>query len=217
MRARDNPFRTELLLRVRYRFRHISWPDLLQRCEQLNYRAALVGPRGSGKTTLLEDLDPKLREQGFETHWVRLNEEHSLQSGILRELCSALTNRLIILFDGAEQLNWLDWQTFKRRTRHVAGLIVTVHKPQRLPTLLECRTAPELLAEIIAELLGPQANQLPLRPEHLFHKHQGNLREALRECYDWFAYSHSRSNSTRSASSFCGDRVLDTANVGTCM
>src|SRR5260221_10231925 len=120
MRACDNPFRSESILRVRYRLRGINWAELLRRCEQLGYRAALVGPCGSGKTTLLEDLDPKLREQGFQPCWVRLDEAHTLEHGLARKLASEITDRHIVLFDGAEQLNWLAWQVFKWHTRRAA-------------------------------------------------------------------------------------------------
>jgi hypothetical protein len=200
MRARDNPFRTESLLRVRYRLEDISWADLLQRCEELSYRAALVGRRGSGKTTLLEDLGPRLRERGFEPYWLRLNEEHTFERGTLSKMAAAVTHRHIVLLDGAEQLNWLAWQVFKRGARRAGGLIITVHEAMRLPTMLECRTTPALLADIIADILGTRTDRLSMRPEQLFHKHQGNLRDALRECYDAFAYAQLQPGSTPAGS-----------------
>jgi hypothetical protein len=200
MRARDNPFRTESLLRVRYRLEDISWADLLQRCEELSYRAALVGRRGSGKTTLLEDLGPRLRERGFEPYWLRLNEEHTFERGTLSKMAAAVTHRHIVLLDGAEQLNWLAWQFFKHRARRAGGLIITVHEAMRLPVLLECRTTPALLAGIISDILGTRADGLSIRPEQLFNKHEGNLRDALRECYDAFAYAQLQPGSTPAGS-----------------
>lgn len=192
MRARDNPFRTESILRVRYRLPGTEWEQLLRRCERLQYRAALVGPCGSGKTTLLEDLEPKFQDKGFETVRIRLNQQRSY-----REQWSVprVSSRHIILFDGAEQLSWVAWQWFKWRTRRAAGLIITTHRPGRLPTLWECLTTSHMLSAIIAEVLAGSRLPAPADPSELFWKHEGNLRDALRECYDLVARSEPRSAS----------------------
>lgn len=193
MRARDNPFRTERILSVRYRLEGATWPALLKRCEELQYRGALVGPHGSGKTTLLEDLDKKLRQQGFATRFLRLDHDHPrFEPGILRRLTLELSSREILLFDGAEQMDPVRWRWFKWRTARAGGLIITVHRPGRLPTLWECRTSPVLLAEIMAQLLGERSSHMPERSRHLFQKYQGNLRDALRECYDLLAHPQAR-------------------------
>jgi hypothetical protein len=188
MKARDNPFRTERILSVRYRLRGITWTELLHRCEALRYRAALVGPRGSGKTTLLEDLAPKLGELGFRTRLVRLDQEHPrFDAGFLPELVAGLTTKDILLFDGTEQMNPSAWRWFKWRTRAAGGLIITSHLPGLLPTLWECHTSPVLLASIAAELLGVDPCITQAHAIDLFKKHCGNLRDALRECYDQVA------------------------------
>ena len=75
MRARDNPFRTERILEIRYRPQGCSWDDLLRRLAGMDYRAAIVGPEGSGKTTLLEDLEPRLRALGLGVRMLRLDLE----------------------------------------------------------------------------------------------------------------------------------------------
>ena len=76
MRARDNPFRTDRVLAVRYRLDQGTFDGLLDRLDALGRRAAIVGPKGSGKTTLLEDLAPRLRDRGFTVRELRLNEEN---------------------------------------------------------------------------------------------------------------------------------------------
>jgi hypothetical protein len=188
MRARDNPFRTECLLQIRYRLEGITWAELLSRCERLDYRAALVGAHGSGKTTLLENLEPGLMDRGFRTRFIRLDEEHRrFDSGFLKELFAELTERDILLFDGAEQMDPFAWQRFRRRSRTAGGLIITTHQPGRLPTLWECRTSADLLAAIAAELLGVEKDAVRDRAKELFREHRGNLREALREWYDRLA------------------------------
>jgi hypothetical protein len=185
MRARDNPFRTEQVLRVRYRLASDTWDGLLDRFEAFGRRAAIVGPQGSGKTTLLEDLAPRLRARGFGVKELRLDTETPrFEPGALDRFFASLGPRDVILFDGAEQLGWLAWSRFERRARAAAGLILTVHRPGRLPTLLETSTSPELLDDLVEEILGERA---PERTWGLFEKHDGNLREALRELYDRFA------------------------------
>ena len=76
MRARDNPFRTDRVLSVRYRLAEGTLCGLLDRFEAMGRRAAIVGPKGHGKTTLLEDLAPRLRDRGFAVRELRLDEEH---------------------------------------------------------------------------------------------------------------------------------------------
>jgi hypothetical protein len=160
MRARDNPFRTECLLQVRYRLQGMTWAELLSRCERLGYRAALVGAHGSGKTTLIENLEPRLIDRGFRTRFIRLDAEHRrFDSDFLKDLFAGLTERDILLFDGAEQMNPFAWHWFRQRSRGASGLIITTHQPGRLPTLWECRTSSELLARIAAELLGVEMKQ----------------------------------------------------------
>jgi hypothetical protein len=186
MRAGDNPFRTDQVLRVRYRLPSGTWDDLLDRLDALGRRAAIVGPQGSGKTTLLEDLAPRLRARGFNARDLRLDTEAPrFEPGVLDRFFASIGPRDVILFDGAEQLGWLAWSRFERRSRAAAGLVITGHHPGRLRSLLETSTTPELLEGVIEEILGGRPPELQTRT--LFEKHGGNLREALRELYDHFA------------------------------
>ena len=187
MRARDNPFRSERVLSLRYRLGG-NWDALMERFDRLGRRAAIVGPHGSGKTTLLEDLAPRFREAGFTPRPLRLDTETPrFEPGLLDRFFASLGPRDLLLFDGAEQLGALAWRRFERRARAAAGLLVTTHRPGRLPTLIETSTTPELLETLVAQILGDAAPKLrPLRPA-LFERHRGNLREALRELYDRYA------------------------------
>jgi hypothetical protein len=188
MRACDNPFRSERILTLRYRLDGATWPELLARCECLGYRAAIVGPYGSGKTTLLEDLEPQLSERGFGTRFIQLrHEDPARRRHLVNRLAGTITTRDVVLFDGAEQLSGLAWQWFCWRTRHARGLIITMHRPGRLPILWECRTSAPLLAALASDLLACDQNEFRPRAEALFAAHQGNLREALRDCYDMAA------------------------------
>lgn len=183
MRARDNPFAAQRVLAIRYRLSGLTWEELLARLEALRCRAALVGPHGHGKTTLLEDLGARLTGRGFRVRTVTLHEgDRQLGDVQRRSLFHNLTPADVLLLDGAEQLGRLSWFEVRARTRAAGGLVITSHQPGLLPTLHECRTTPGLLAEIVGELAGGG-----VETGDLFVRHQGNLRDALRELYDAYA------------------------------
>jgi hypothetical protein len=188
VRARDNPFRTDRVLDVRYRLASGSWGDLLSRFDALGRRAAIVGPQGSGKTTLLEDLAPRFRAKGYIVRDLRLDTETPrFDPDVLERFFASLTPRDVLLFDGAEQLGAFAWNRFERRTRAAAGLLVTLHLPGRLPTLLETSTSPALLAGLVEQILGPLPPDVQAILPDLYRRHEGNLRDALRELYDRYA------------------------------
>lgn len=186
MRARDNPFATARVHRIRYRFLDgLTWEDLLARLKWMRWRGAIVGPEGAGKTTLLEDFEPRLREQGFEIVWLRLTRERPrFAPEMWRKLSSELFSGRFVLFDGAEQLSRWAWWRFLRHVRPAGGLLITSHRAGLLPTLLECGTTSVLLAEIVADLLDEPAAAHRAQARHLHQRHCGNVREALRELYD---------------------------------
>ena len=188
MRARDNPFATAHLHRLRYRLRGWSWEEFMRRLAQMNFRAAIVGPEGSGKTTLLENLAPRLQAEGFEVVPLRLTRENNgFSREALDRMFAALTLRHMLLFDGAEQMPRWAWLRFRWNARRAGGLVVTAHRSGLLPTLHECGTSADLLAELIAELSGGTPSALPKQAAELMAKHRGNLRDALRDLYDQWA------------------------------
>ena len=186
MIARENPFRSERVLAVRYRLPAAGRAALLDRFEALGRRAALVGPQGAGKTTLLEDLAPAIRARGYLVRSVQLDDERGFfDAAAYRPFFDSLAPGTVVLLDSAEKLGNRRWREFERESRRVSGLLVTAHGPGLLPTLRECRTTPELLRDLVRELVGPEAETLPL--ERLYQRHRGNLREVLRALYDLYA------------------------------
>jgi hypothetical protein len=182
-RARDNPFAVQRVLEIRYRLTTgLTWEDLLERLASLNWRAAIVGPHGSGKTTLLEDLAPRIEACGFRVRTISLREAHPRLDPADRAVLRSLGPQDVLLLDGAEQLGWFSWMLVRLRARRAGGLVITSHRPGLLPTLVECETSPELLAEIVGELAGGEVDF-----EELHARHGGNLRDALRELYDRWA------------------------------
>ena len=187
LRARDNPFSSDRILRERYRLDATGWERLLDRLRAQRNRGALVGPHGSGKTTLLEDLGARLSAQGHQIRWLRISTERPRLPDEFRSGCRdrAFENEFVLL-DGAEQLGPISWWQFCYACRNAFGVVVTTHRPGRLKSLHTCRTHPALLHEIVASL-GEQLT--PNEAEALYGRHRGNLREALRELYDRAAAS----------------------------
>jgi hypothetical protein len=199
-RARDNPFRVDRVLQVRYRFEPgDDWERLLQRLAAHRWRAAIVGPEGAGKTTLQEDLAGRLAAAGRPIRWLRLNRENRCTAAAqVREALQACNSDTLLFVDGAEQLGPLQWRRLKRRSGDFGGLVITTHKPGRLPTLFECRTTPQVLQWVVRQLAP--ADQLPpdTNLEGLFTQHAGNLRLCLRELYDRWGADNRLSGRTAS-------------------
>ncbi|HEY2585764.1 MAG TPA: hypothetical protein VGI81_08375 [Tepidisphaeraceae bacterium] len=181
-RAYDNPFATDRVLACRHDPQGWTWDVLMDRMRAMRYRGAIVGPKGSGKTTLLDDLRPRLADAGVPTVILRLwDEKRRLDPDDWRRVTDATESGAIILLDGAEQLSLVRWLQFVHHARPCRGLIVTLHRPGRLPTLVETTTSPALLRRIAASLDPAHALE---DAEDLHARHAGNLREALRELYD---------------------------------
>lgn len=187
MRACDNPFNVDRVGAIRYRPLHATFDEIMDRLDAMDYRAAIVGPEGSGKTTLLEDLQQALERGGRRTRMVFVNDTSPMDRATCGQLLADLSCDEIVLLDGADAIGYAMWFALKRRIlRHAAGLIITTHRPGRLPTLIHCTTTPELLTHVVHDLLPQAANNEDLR--ELYHEHQGNIRDCLRALYDDFAW-----------------------------
>jgi hypothetical protein len=182
MTARENPFATSRLERVRYRADGFSVEQLLERFAAMGRRAAIAGPEGSGKTALLAELGEGLRRQGFKVVHLRAGQ------GLPARLAPG--EREVVLLDEADVLGPPAWRRFLRQTRGAGGLLIATHRARRLPLLWRCETSAALLDEIAAELSGGAQCTAGL-----FERHGGNIRSALLELYDRFAGRTGRYNS----------------------
>ena len=182
MKARDNPFRVDRVLTIRYAPQGWTFGELLDRLATLEHRAAIVGPEGSGKTTLLEDLASHLASRNLTAKYLRLDrDQRTFDPAMLQEFFEHLSDRDVICLDGCEQLSEPAWVAFVKRSERAGGLIGTTHKPGRLPTLVTCSTSPQLLREIVEQLIG---RDYSIDVTALHTKHRGNVRDALRDLYD---------------------------------
>lgn len=183
IRPADNPFASRRIDGLHYRFRRGAINDIKAALARHGNRGAIVGPHGSGKTTLLEHL-----AEGFDSDvvWIRLDaalaNPHKVLCAGLPDLVDA---RHTILIDGAEQLGRWSWRRVHHRIRKAGAFIITSHRPGRLPTIHECATDPDLLADLVAELAPEMVGAVDL--EDLFRRHGGNIRLCFRDLYDLWA------------------------------
>jgi len=187
VKARENPFASDrVIATIRYTCPDGGIETLIARLAALGYRAAIVGPHGAGKTTLLEDLAQALQDRGFRVRSLHLATDDRRLPDDWPSHAALLGPRDIVCLDGAEQLSGIQWLRFRWRTRRAGGLIVTSHARGRLPLLIECSTSADLLEGIVRRLTPAPAADAPSSAD-LFRRHQGNLRDALRELYDFHA------------------------------
>lgn len=179
MKPRLNPFRSACLESIPYRFTDFGEVEILDRLKRLGMRASVVGPHGSGKTTLLELLATKLVSQGLEPYWIRIHKDNRSMQKWPR-----LTARNVVILDGADLLSRSRWYTVRWKSRNAAGLIISSHVPGLLPTLAICQTSPALLGELMDRL----DSNCKVDATALYHRHNGNLRDAFRELYDLYAF-----------------------------
>ncbi len=187
LRARENPLRAELVERIPFQPVGWTWDELDERLHALKFRCAIVGGQGTGKTTLLDALEVRLRRRGMEIHRItlRADDPHPDDSQ-LQNIRSAKTQ--IVLLDGAEQLSPGRWRQMLDVTSDARGLIITSHAAALLPTLVECRTSPELLDDLLRIVLSSDVvTALGDSPRRLLETHRGNIRLVLRDLYDRLA------------------------------
>ncbi len=188
MKARDNPFCVERIEKIRYRAVGTSFEELVMHLEQMNYRAAIIGPEGSGKTTLLEDFQARLEKKGLSTKSVFVNDTCPFTRSRRKRLVLELAGDEVVFLDGADSISRFAWLGLKRGILKTdAGLVITTHKSGLLPTLIECETTPELFRDIVAELLLSEDGVGADFFNGVYHRHNGNIRTSLRELYDIYA------------------------------
>lgn len=168
--------------------RALGVTDLLAALEALGGSAALVGPHGSGKTTLLWHAAAALEARGHRVERVRLFDARGFV-GLLAAVIRGAGGGIVCI-DSWEQLRW-PWAGMVTGIARACGtrLVVTAHRPGRLPTLWTCRTSPSLLASIVARLPNggwPDSPERQRQIEEAFWHSAGDIRESLFTLYDRF-------------------------------
>jgi hypothetical protein len=180
VRPADNPFASARIDRLPYRFSSGDVSTLIERLTRLGGRGAVVGRHGSGKTTLMGLLAGELPGEPVS---LRLDAatRNPLRTAVAG-LPTTVGSHHSILIDGAEQLGAPGWWRLRRRIRRAGAVVITSHRPARLPTLHECTATPELLRELVREL-APEVDAID-DLDTLFERHDGDLRRCFRELYD---------------------------------
>ena len=187
--ARRNPFAVEHVTKIPFRFEEGDWLSNLKRLKDLNFRAAIVGPKGSGKSTLLNDLQQHIAERtDLETHHILLPREKAERAEAIDEALDAVEEGKVLLVDGLERGSISQKFKLFRSTSGRSGLVVTAHHPMRLPpfilpTWVRTQTSELLLDYVLSELkmAGPDVRAAGKRA---LTEHGGNLRNVLRDLYD---------------------------------
>lgn len=184
LRPADNPFASHRIDALPFRAHGTSLQELAGRLEALGGRAQIVGPEGCGKTTLLEQLARRI--EGEIVLMVPSDPGRNGWRSIEERLPPRIGPRHTILVDAAGCLGPAHRLRLGRRTRNAGRLVLTRHRPGRLPILHHCRTTPTLLTELVHELAPEHAPYLEPGLADLFERHHGNLRLCFRELYDRF-------------------------------
>ena len=157
--------------------------DLVERLRTSGWHGQIIGPHGSGKSTLLAALIPALESVGRSVVSIALHQgQHSLPP--IDAAAFSLTTQFII--DGYEQLSWWSrWQVRRLCKRHRAGLLVTAHTDQGLPTIYETQPSEPIAQRLVAALLpAGDATLAPADVASAYTASGGNLRETLFKLFD---------------------------------
>ena len=184
-----NPFATRYVRpgAIAFRFEPgIDAQGVADRLAAAGWRGQIVGPHGSGKSTLLATLVPVIESAGWHPLLITLHQgDRRLPVRLDRR--SNLPEPAIIVVDGYEQLGpWHRWQLVRLCRRRGFGLLATAHRPVGLPTIFETSTTAQLAQQIVTELAGASIVIDPAEIVARFHRHGGNLRELLFDCYDLY-------------------------------
>ncbi|HEX4414000.1 MAG TPA: hypothetical protein VH107_10265 [Lacipirellulaceae bacterium] len=162
--------------------------ELLANLAAQNWRGAIIGPHGSGKSTLLETLKPLLADAGRNVLAIALRDRQRRLPRPFLDSIRALkwrSNDLLVI-DGFEQLGWpqrlfLAYRSRQKRT----GLLVTAHRPIRLPTLVRLNPPQSLVTRLVADLCTEVSTPVTLDDiSDSYACHGSDVREIFFDLYD---------------------------------
>lgn len=193
--ARDNPFASHRVESLRYRYPGFDFAVAVAQLEQMQWRAAILGPHGTGKTTLLLELYRYLqystndRFKSIRLWLVPLDLKSRNQQWL--ELLEECSPQQILLVDGIERLSWTKQirllglgPSWIHQSNLPKSIVVTTHRPVGLPVWLHtssnCATMEELLQELYPTASPETINQA----RRLFTTRRGNIRDVFWKLYD---------------------------------
>lgn len=184
--AAENPFRITRIHGLPYQEPGLHLNLLMDRFEAMGREGGIVGSHGNGKTTLLRALGDGLAQEGLRPRYLHVRDGFERPGrAAFRRTVRRLGPGDVLLLDGAEQLPWLTWRAVLRQVRRRAGgILITTHKPGRLPTLHTCATSPATLAELVGQLLPGASDAVLAEARQLHAMHGGDIREVFLALYD---------------------------------
>lgn len=184
----DNPFATCWTRPGALRFVFADGDSLAtvtDRLELHGWRGQIVGAHGSGKSTLLAELAVEMRRRGRAVYGTSLRGSRRW----LPDDVFAAARRgppAVIVIDGHERVAWPHrWRLACCCRSYATGLLVTAHRPLRLPML--ARTAPDLaiVQRLVDQLTGGACAAFTQGyVAASFARHNGNVREIFFDLYD---------------------------------
>jgi hypothetical protein len=195
---RDNPFATCWTNpgALPFRFNNgQSAEQLVAKLAARHWRGAIIGSHGSGKSTLLESLKPAIVCAGRSIRAISLRDGQRRMPGNFFVTTASDCNSVLII-DGYEQLGWparLQLRLWCRSTS--AGLLVTSHKPVRLPRLVRLSPGHQLVEQLVDDLCYDQSTTITRADIAASCAcHGSNVREILFALYDCHEERRRKSN-----------------------
>ncbi len=195
---RRNPFRARQLCPGRLPFFFppgVGVTDLLETFLENSCRGQIVGRHGTGKSTLLKMLAEEFQRREYQVVTALLSPSHRK----LPSLDEHPSPPCVLIVDGWEQASWWGRRKLLRHSRrHNWGLLVSTHHSVGLPTLWETSITLETARHIVDGLIRLDRLSSPAEAgledlrvpadllSDLLARHQGDMREALFDLYDWF-------------------------------
>jgi energy-coupling factor transporter ATP-binding protein EcfA2 len=196
---RVNPFATCWTRPGALSFRFSNGQSVEQLISQLaaqQWNGAIVGPHGSGKSTLLESLKRVIAAAGRTIQAISLRDG---QRRLPRDFFAtwASDSNAVVIIDGYEQLGWparlhLSLRCFATGV----GLLVTSHRPIRIPTLIRLAPDRQLIEQLVCRLCAEVSTTITRADIAASHAcHGSNVREILFDLYDRHEQRRRESNS----------------------
>jgi hypothetical protein len=191
----QNPFSTARVKpgAIEFHFGGSSAASLVAELKQHGWRGQIVGPHGSGKSTLLKTLIPAIEAAGREVrcYIAKPNDQHFAMFTAEQATWNSATQ---VVVEGYELVSRRTQKKLDRVCRDKqAGLLITCHQPQGLPTLFQSSVTIELATALVEQLLPAECDFItPADVRDSFARHGQNLRELLFEMYDLYEQRHPR-------------------------
>ena len=161
--------------------------QLVAQLRENRWRGQIVGQHGSGKSTLLQTLFPAIEAAGraVRCYIVKPDGPRPPMSAADQATWDESTQ---VVVEGYELMNRRSQKKLDRVCRDAqAGLLITCHKPQGLPTLFHTSVTVELALSLVQQLLPDDCNFItPADVRDSFSRHGQDVRELLFEMYDLY-------------------------------